>query len=137
LVLTLLPFFVEEKFNLSIPNSFIVVIIFFIAGSLFLGEAQDFYYKFWWWDIMLHGFSAIGFGIIGFVIMLYLTQSSKLTASPFLIFLFSFSFSIATGAIWEIIECAVDQTFGTKMQKSGLVDTMTDLMVDCGGGIIA
>ena len=34
------------------------------------------------------------------------------------------------GALWEILEFAIDQTFGTTMQKSGLVDTMWDLIVD-------
>jgi hypothetical protein len=136
-VVTLLPFFLQKKFKLSIPNYFIASIVFFIAATLFFGEESHFYYKFWWWDSMLHGFSAIGFGVLGFIIMVYLCQSSKLKASPFLIALFSFSFALAIGALWEIFEFAMDQTFGTSMQKSGLPDTMKDLIVDSIGGIIA
>jgi len=136
-IITLLPFALQKKFKLSIPNFFIAAIVFFIAASLFFGEESHFYYKFWWWDSMLHGFSAIGFGVLGFIIMVYLCQSSKLKASPFLISLFSFSFALAIGALWEIFEYAMDQTFGTNMQKSGLPDTMKDLIVDSLGGMIA
>lgn len=136
-VITLLPFFLQKKFKLSIPNFFIAAIVFFIAATLFFGEESHFYYRFWWWDSMLHGFSAIGFGVLGFIIMVYLSQSSKLKASPFLISLFSFSFALAVGALWEIFEWGMDQTFGTNMQKSGLPDTMKDLIVDSIGGIIA
>jgi hypothetical protein len=135
-VVTLLPFAFQKRFKLSIPNFFIAAIVFFIASTLFFGEGEQFYYKFWWWDTMLHGMSAIGFGILGFALLLYLVQSSKITASAFLLSFFSFSFSVAIGAIWEIFEYAMDQTFGMNMQKSGLPDTMKDLIVDCLGGII-
>jgi hypothetical protein len=37
------------------------------------------------------------------------------------------------GAVWEIFEFAMDSNFGLNMQKSGLVDTMWDLIVDAGG----
>jgi hypothetical protein len=136
-VLTLLPFFLQERFKLSIPNHFVVAIIFFISASLFFGEVSNFYEKFWWWDILLHSLSALGFGILGFVIMLYLTQSSKLTASPFLIAFVSFCFALAMGTLWELYEFFMDETFGTNMLKSGLIDTMTDLIIDAVGAIIA
>jgi hypothetical protein len=38
------------------------------------------------------------------------------------------------GAVWEIFEWTVDLSFGTNMQKSGLPDTMGDLVVDMIGG---
>lgn len=135
--LTVLPFVFQEKFSLQLPNSFIAAIIFFIGSTLFLGEVSGFYEKFWWWDVLLHGGSALGFGIIGFVTLLYLCQSSKLQASPFLITIFSFSFAVAIGALWEIFEFAMDQLFGLNMQKSGLRDTMSDLAVDTFGAFLA
>jgi hypothetical protein len=49
---------------------------------------------------------------------------------PSFVALFAFMFALGMGAIWEIMEFAIDQTFGTTMQKSGLVDTMWDLIVD-------
>lgn len=135
--LTLLPFALQRKFELSIPNSFLAAVIFFISATLFLGEVSNFYERFWWWDILLHGGSALGFGILGFVVMLYLTQSSKIQASPSLITVFSFSFALAVGVLWEIFEFSIDQLFGLNMQKSGLRDTMSDLIVDALGAFLA
>ena len=49
---------------------------------------------------------------------------------------FCVSFSLAAGALWEIFEFLMDTTFGFNMQKSGLVDTMTDLMIDFFGACV-
>jgi hypothetical protein len=50
--------------------------------------------------------------------------------------LFAFLFAFSLGAVWEIVEFGVDQGFGTNMQKSGLVDTMWDLIVDAVGALV-
>ncbi|MDY0302370.1 MAG: hypothetical protein RBR98_01115, partial [Candidatus Moranbacteria bacterium] len=62
--------------------------------------------------------------------------TSKISAKPILISLFSLSFSVFIGVLWEIFEFFMDYLFGFTMQKSGLVDTMTDLMVDVIGALI-
>lgn len=49
---------------------------------------------------------------------------------------FAFCFAVMIGAVWEIWEFTLDQLFGLNTQKSGLVDTMWDLIVDAGGAII-
>jgi len=61
----------------------------------------------------------------------------EVDAKPLAIAIFSFSFAIAIGAIWEIFEFSMDQFFAMNMQKSGLVDTMGDLIVDTIGAILA
>jgi len=50
---------------------------------------------------------------------------------------FFFFFAVAIGAVWEIFEFSRDQIFGFIMQKSGLIDTMWDLIVDSAGALIA
>ena len=49
---------------------------------------------------------------------------------------FALAFSVAIGAVWEIFEFAMDSIFGLNMQKSGLVDTMWDLIVDTLGATV-
>jgi hypothetical protein len=44
---------------------------------------------------------------------------------------------VSLGTIWEIFEFLMDWNFGLNMQKSGLVDTMTDLMINAAGAAIA
>ena len=135
--LTTLPYIVRKWSGLYIPDSFLAAIAFFMFATIFLGEAANFYEQFWWWDIVLHAGSAIAFGLIGFVIVLFISQKDKIQTSPFWISILSFSFAIAIGTLLEIFEFAMDQLFGLTMQKSGLVDTMWDLIVDSLGAAIA
>jgi hypothetical protein len=133
LAITFLPLLFQSWSGVRIPRSFTSAIVFFTVATLFLGEVGDFYERFWWWDVVLHTGSAVGFGMIGTVIMLMLLQNQRIEASALMVSLFAFSFGVAIGAVWEIFEFAMDQMFGFNMQKSGLLDTMFDLIVDCIG----
>jgi hypothetical protein len=137
LILTFLPDYFEKKYEINLPRSFELSVLFFIYLSLYLGEIYQFYFKFWWWDLFLHLFAAINLGLIGFLIMIYLYRDKKLRANPLLICIFAFSFAVAIGAIWEIFEFFLDQTFNLNMQKSGLLDTMSDLIIDSFGAFIS
>ncbi|MBU2935608.1 MULTISPECIES: hypothetical protein [Pacificibacter] len=135
-ILTLVPFFVARKFDVYVPRRFMAAIILFIFATLFLGEVVDFYNRYWWWDVVLHGGSALGFGLIGFLIVFMMFQGDRFAAPPLAIGLFGFCFALSIGALWEVFEYAMDQTFGMSMQKNGLQDTMWDLIVDAIGGLI-
>lgn len=127
----------NARMDFKLPSSIILLATFFIYASLVLGEAFSFYEKFWWWDLVLHSVSALGFGFVGMIILIALFRGNKLKASPIVISMFAFSFAMAIGAIWEIFEFMMDQTLGINMQKSGLRDTMTDLIVDMFGALIS
>lgn len=133
---TILPLFFAERFGFRLPVRFSAAIVTFIFATLFLGEVFDFYERFWWWDVILHGGSAIGFGLIGTLLVLMMFEGDRYAAPPIAIAFFSFTFAMAIGAVWEILEFAMDQIFGLNMQKSGLVDTMYDLIVDMIGATI-
>lgn len=134
--LTLLPSIFSSRFHIQLPLSFLAAISLFLFATLFLGEIFDFYNKFWWWDVLLHGSSAVGFGIIGFLFIFYLFQGDRYNAPPWALGLIAFCVALSIGALWEIFEFAMDQIFGLNMQKSGLVDTMWDLIVDTLGASI-
>lgn len=136
LMLSLAPVVVARWAKVVVPPSFIAAIVAFIGGTLFLGEVYDFYNRFWWWDLVMHGGSAIGFGLIGFVLVFMMFQGDRYAAPPFAVAFFAFCFALAIGAIWEIFEFGMDQIFGLNMQKSGLLDTMWDLIMDFIGALI-
>lgn len=129
---TFLPTLLERRFRIDFPNEFEILIILFLYGSIYLGEVQSFYFKFWWWDLFLHALSGLIIGIVGFSLVYLLNNEKRLglQLSPGFIALFAFSFAVAIGGLWEIFEFGVDQSFGLQMQKSGLIDTMGDLIVD-------
>lgn len=135
-VLTLLPLLFARRFHLYVPRRFMGFIILFIFATLFLGEVGDFYERYWWWDVVLHGGSALGFGLIAFLAVFMLFQGDRYAAPPWAIGLLAFCLAVSIGALWEVFEFVMDESFGLNMQKTGLRDTMWDLIVDAIGGLI-
>lgn len=133
---TLLPILFAHRFHIHVPRRFMGGIVLFIFATLFLGEVGDFYERYWWWDMLLHGGSAIGFGLIGFVTIFMMFQGDRYAAPPWAMGVFAFCMAMSIGALWEIFEFSMDWAFGLNMQKSGLDDTMADLIVDAIGGAI-
>lgn len=134
--LSMAPMLLTRWIDVAVPPGFMLAVVAFVSGTVFLGEVFDFYEKFWWWDIAMHGGSAMGFGLIGFILVFMMFQGDRYAAPPSAIAFFAFCFALAIGAMWEIFEFAMDQSFGLNMQKSGLQDTMGDLIVDCIGALI-
>ncbi len=137
LALSLYSIHLCRTIDFHVPNVLITSAVIFIYGTIFLGEAVNFYEKFWWWDVLMHTGSALGFGLIGVIVLVYIFGRRKVATHPMMLAVFSFAFALAIGVLWEIFEYAVDQFFGTNMQKSGLDDTMLDLIVDTVGAVIA
>lgn len=143
-VMTFYPSILRKKFRVYLPSTLQIIITLFIFAAQFLGEIHDFYYKFPWWDNMLHCISGSILGIIGFMFVYFLnkTHIKKTKLSPFFVSLFAFCFALSIGVFWEIFEFASDRILGLNMQKfrmpgeDGLVDTMTDLIVDTIGPFI-
>ncbi|MFQ5624838.1 MAG: hypothetical protein ACE5FS_15750 [Paracoccaceae bacterium] len=136
LLLSMLPAIFVERFQIRLPVSFFAGIVLFVFATIFLGEAFDFYERYWWWDVLLHGGSAVGFGLIGFLYVFMLFEGDRYAAPPIAVAFVAYCFAVTIGASWEIFEFATDQIFGTTMQKSGLIDTMWDLIVDAIGAAI-
>ena len=136
LILTLSPVRFARWLGIDLPPSFLLAIVFFVFSTLFLGEVFDFYERYWWWDLLLHFGSAMGFGLIGFLFIFMLFEGDRYAAPPAAIAILSFATALSIGALWEVFEFGMDQIFGLNMQKSGLVDTMADLIVDTIGAAL-
>ncbi len=138
LMITVLPVVLGNKFAVKIPHGFETLTVLFVFMSLFLGEVQSYYARFWWWDLVLHSGSAFIMGILGFLLVYVLNEKRELdiNLNRNFVALFAFMFAVGIGALWEIFEFSVDQLFGSNMQKSGLVDTMWDLIVNVIGAFI-
>lgn len=137
LVLTVLPGLLAGRVGLRLPPSFLAAIALFVLATLYLGEVRDFYGRFWWWDMVLHFGSAMGFGILGFLLVLMLFHGDRFAAPPWALGVLSFCLAVTVGTLWEVFEYAMDSLFGFNMMKSGLPDTMGDLIVDAVGAALA
>jgi hypothetical protein len=134
-ILTFVPWIITKNYRIYFPAEFEIVVLLFIYASVLLGGAQGYYITVWWWDILIHGAAAIALGFIGFILLYMFQEQQKLKAKPLTIAVFSFSFALAVGALWEIFEFSMDSLFGFNMQKTGLGDTMWDLIVDAAGAL--
>ncbi|MFA6888966.1 MAG: hypothetical protein WC254_05730 [Candidatus Woesearchaeota archaeon] len=136
LILTFTPSFIAKNLKINLPIEFEFLVFIFISGSMFFGEIFKFYHVFWWWDLFLHALSAILLGFGGFLSVYIMYTEKRIRTSPRFIIIFAFCFALAIGALWEITEFSIDQILGWNMQKSGLIDTMTDLIVDAAGALL-
>lgn len=134
--LSILPVVASRRFGIRLPVRFFAWIVVFVFGTIFLGEAFDFYTRYWWWDVILHAGSAVGFGLAGFLFVFMLFEGDRYAAPAWAVAFISFCFALSIGTLWEIFEFAMDQIFSLNMQKSGLIDTMWDLIVDTLGASI-
>lgn len=139
LISTFLPSLISKNYKVNLPAEFEFITIVFIYMTLFLGEIKGYYLRFWWWDNLLHTFSGIAFGFLGFLLVYILYKAGKISTKPIFLALFAFCFALSIGAVWEIAEFSIDETFHTDMQRrgTGLTDTMHDMIEDALGALFA
>jgi hypothetical protein len=144
LVVMFIPSLIERKWKIDIPNYMEILYFIFLYCAIYLGEVRNFYYLIPHWDLILHAFSGAMLGALGFTLAIIVNESSKIKTelSPFFISLFSFSFALAVGTIWEIYEYTCDGILSLNMQKyalengtqligrQALSDTMQDIIVN-------
>lgn len=138
MIATLAPVWLRRRFHIYLPPETELLAIVFIYVTLFLGEFGDFYNRFWWWDIVVHMGSGFLLGLVAFILVYVLNHAprTELNLSPEFIALFAVVFALAVGALWEIFEFSMDNFLGLNMQRSGLVDTMWDLIVALTGACV-
>lgn len=110
LVLFMLPSAFERRLRIELPDTLEIIILLFIFAAEILGEIQDYYITFPYWDTMLHttnGFlcAAIGFALVD---ILNRTERVSLNLSPFYMAVVAFCFSMTVGVMWEFFEFAMD-----------------------------
>lgn len=129
------------KFCKNIHNKLLdFSLTFFIFLSLYLGTLNGFY-RFPWWDTMLHFVSGILLGLLAIMLMNILNGNKNLKSyvDAKFIFLYIISFVALSGVLWEIYEFTIDTIFHLDMQGvsfTGVGDTMEDFIADLVGGII-
>lgn len=132
LVLFLIPIIIERKLNIKLPNTLEIIIFLFIFSAQILGEVQNFYGIFKYWDTILHTINGFLCAAIGFSMIDILNRSSKFhkMLTPAFVALVAFCFSMTVGVLWEFIEYGMDKTFNTDMQKDRIVTTVSSTLLN-------
>lgn len=135
LVLFIVPFFIERKFKIDLPDTLEIIIMLFIFSAEILGEINNFYGIIPHLDTLLHtlnGFLAAG---VGFALFDLLNKNIKsISLSPLFLAIVSFCFSMTIGVLWEFYEFAADQyLFNTDMQKDRIINTVRSVKLNENG----
>lgn len=132
LILFMLPFFIEKRFKIELPNTLEIIIILFIFAAEILGEINNFYGVIPQWDTMLHtinGFLAAG---VGFSLVDLLNKNvENIELSPLFMSIIAFCFSMTIGVLWEFYEFASDYyIFKSDMQKDRIVSNISSTLLN-------
>jgi hypothetical protein len=154
LIYMALPKLIQKKMGFVADQRLVIVITLFIFAGSFLGQALSFFDRFFWWDMMLHTISGVILGLLAFALTSALNESKNATVAlnPFYVAMFSFTFAVAIGGLWEIGEYLFDWILGTTMQcwnddpsryftghdyqGVAIIDTMEDMIVSTIGALV-
>lgn len=132
LILFMIPTIIDRKLNIKLPNVLESIILLFIFSAEILGEIQNFYGIFSFWDTMLHTINGFLCAAIGFSLIDILNQSEEfhLKMSPVFVALVAFCFSMTIGVLWEFFEFGADTFFKTDMQKDRISSSISSVLIN-------
>ena len=132
LILFMIPYLIDKKLKIDLPNALDIIILLFIFSAEILGEIQNFYGIFPYWDTILHTINGFLCAAIGFSLIDILNRHEKfhITLSPFFVALVAFCFSMTVGILWEFFEYGADTLFQYDMQKDTVVQTVSSVSLN-------
>ncbi len=132
LILFLIPFWIDKKLKIEIPDLLQIIILLFIFSAEILGEIQNFYGIFKHWDTILHTLNGFLCAAIGFSLIDILNNSERfhITLSPVFVALVAFCFSMTIGVLWEFFEFGADQILKYDMQKDRIIQTISTVQLE-------
>lgn len=131
LILFTIPYFVNKKLKITIPDTLEIIIYCFIFSAEILGEINNFYGSIPQWDTILHTLNGFLCGAVGFSLVDILNRNKKihLSLSPAFVSLVAFCFSMTIGVIWEFFEFGADTLLKTDMQKDRVIEEVSTVYI--------
>lgn len=130
-----IPFFLEKKLKVAIPDELEAIILIFIFSAEILGEIGSFYTHIPWWDTMLHTVNGFLMAAIGFALIDILNNSPRfhINLSPIFVAFVAFCFSMTVGVVWEFFEFGMDSLTATDMQKDRIITSISSVKLNPSG----
>lgn len=109
----------------------------FACFTQYFGMMLNFYDRYRWYDLAMHGSSGVLLVLVGFYVYQLLTRRQGNGYPAYALpVVFSTLFSVAGAAVWEIYEFSVDSLLGLHTQLGSLYDTMTDIVAGSAGAAV-
>ena len=133
MVLALLPRGFTLISGVRMPSGLATGVLAYSLAALVAGEMGGLYATTAWWDVALHLVAAAALAVLGMALALLPTAGASPRTAIWLLATLAFAFAMMVGAMWELLEFAIDTFFGTNAQRSGLPDTMGDIIANLVG----
>lgn len=132
LALFMIPSILDRKFNIELPDTLEIIVYLFIFSAEIMGEINEFYIHFRYWDSIVHTINGFIMAAIGFASIDILNKSDQFhfTLSPIFVSLVAFCFSMTVGVAWEFFEYAMDRVFEFDMQKDTVLTEIVSVKFD-------
>lgn len=131
-LLLLAPRMLERMANRSLRLYAYVICIFYALGSM-LGHSYGFYYRFAWWDKLLHLIGGVMFALLGFQIPALIRRTDD--NNLWLCALFGLCFSMAVALLWEFFEYGMDTFFDMDMQNDTIIHSIHSYQLGTAPGV--
>lgn len=112
------PFLLKWWFRLELSAVTQIGVQIFAFLAIFLGEGFTFYYRYSWWDDLLHSSSGFLLAIVGYGLSSQYAKKHGIEKHALFSAVCAFFFSIGCALLWEIYEFTGDTLFGMNMQKT-------------------
>lgn len=134
LVLLFAPLFIQNKYEITLPDGLEISIYLFIFSAEILGEINNFYGIIPHWDTCLHTINGFLATAVGFSLVDLLNKNSKnINLSPFYLCLVAFCFSMTIGVLWEFFEYGCDKFLNVDMQKDTVIQKISSVALNPDG----
>lgn len=112
-----LPSIAQALMHCTFPLPMYLYCLLYSIGPM-LGQCYKFYYRFRFWDKLLHISGGVLFAIFGFYLYYKLGGSRQ---PQLLAALFALLFSMGVSVVWEFFEFGADRLFGWDMQNDTVI----------------
>lgn len=126
--LILLPSLVQKSYKIYIPGEFELAILLFVFISFFLGEIRG---------LIIQIFLGVTLGFIGFMTIFIIYSNNKIKTNYFFVAIFSFSFALTLGVIFELSKYFIKLFLGYEFDVSNYIFTMQSLSLVAIGALVA
>ena len=126
------PAIIKRTFNVKLPETLEIIVLFFIFCAEILGELGNYYMSYPHWDLMLHSTWGFLCAALGFALVDIINQNDKIkfNLSPVYVAVVAFCFSMTVGVFWEFFEFTADALLGTDTQKDTIITEITSTLLN-------
>ena len=157
-IVILIPWVIESRYEIDIPDYLEVILLSMLFISVVLGFLNDYYVNVKGFDKFTHILSGMTLSVVAFQTLYVLNKSKDITfkMEPFIMSIFAYTLSITLLVVWEFYEFFADTVYYNfdndtlrNMQRYqwvneslifpqdyGLYDTMIDLCVGAAGALV-